>query len=160
MEDRIQKLLDLYWEGETGLEEEKELQVYFNSKEVKDEHIAFAPMFLHFSNQKNISGPSFDIQAIICKAEDTEKSNVRRLSTGWIYSVAAIFVVCLTAIYFFQNKPQNAESTSAYVQEIEDPEEAYRITMQALALVSGKLNKGTEGIQRGLENVNKANIIK
>jgi hypothetical protein len=47
-----------------------------------------------------------------------------------------------------------------YVQEIEDPEEAYRITMQALAMVSGKLNKGTESISIGIDNLNKANIFK
>jgi len=160
MEDRIQKLLDLYWEGETGLEEEKELQSYFQSKDVKEEHIAFTPLFLHTARQKEIVSPVFDTEEIIRKAGQSSEPKVRTLSTGWIYSVAAIFVVCLTAIYFFQNKTQNTGAPASYVQEIEDPEEAYRITMQALALISGELSKGTEGIQHGLENVHKANIIK
>lgn len=157
MEDRIQKLLDLYWEGETTLQEEEEIRQYFKNGNIREEHKAFAPLFQFFRDQEDLSCPEIDYKILENKA--SSGSNTRIITMRWIYATAAVLVLALAAIFVFQ-QPQQKEETIASAREIEDPEEAYRVTLEALALVSGKLNKGTESIQMGLENVHKASIIK
>ena len=159
MHNRINELLDKYWEAETSPEEEKELRDYFRQGNVAPEHEAFLPLFGYFSQQQNISYTLPDTGQIRQLAE--EKTTVIRLSSTrkYIIAVAAAFSLVLASWFIFQQQ-QNQPEPMANIQEIENPEEAYRVTMAALAMVSGKLNKGTESIEIGLENVNKANIFK
>lgn len=158
MEDRIQKLLDLYWEGETTLQEEEEIRQYFQTGNVREEHGVYAPLFHFFRDQAAITSPEMDFEVLENKA--TSLTSPRMVSIRWIYAAAAILVLALAAIFVFQQPLLQKKESVASVREIEDPEEAYRVTMEALAMVSGKLNKGTQSIQMGLENVHKASIIK
>lgn len=159
MHNRINELLDKYWEAETSPEEEKELRDYFGQGNVAPEHEAFLPLFGYFNRQQHVGYTLPAPEHIRALAE--EKPRVVSLSSTrkYIIAVAAVFSLVLASWFIFQNR-QTQPPTMANVQEIEDPEEAYRVTMAALAMVSGKLNKGTEGIEIGLENVNKANIFK
>lgn len=159
MHNRINELLDKYWEAETSPEEEKELRDYFANGNVAPQHEAFRPLFGYFNQQQNITYTLPDPDAIRKKAEEETKVRGLVVYRKYIYAAAAVFALVLASWFIFQNVQLKPEPM-ANVTEIEDPEEAYRVTMAALAMVSGKLNKGTEGIEIGLENVNKANIFK
>lgn len=52
MKKDIAKLLDKYFEGETSIQEERDLQKYFSSKEVAPEYLKYAPMFKFFEEEK------------------------------------------------------------------------------------------------------------
>lgn len=48
----IDNILNKYFEGETSLDEEKLLRQYFNSNEVDEEHLMYAPIFQYFAEEK------------------------------------------------------------------------------------------------------------
>lgn len=50
----IQTLLDRYWEGETTLEEERELKAYFASGHVDEQFQTIAPLFQAFREEQNV----------------------------------------------------------------------------------------------------------
>lgn len=52
--DNIQKLLDRYWEGETTLEEERQLKSYFQSPNVDERFLRFAPLFRVLEQDKKL----------------------------------------------------------------------------------------------------------
>jgi hypothetical protein len=159
MNARINNLLEKYWEGETNLEEENVLKSYFQNGAIDPEHQAFAPLFAYYNDQHKIQYSLPVADDIIRKSKNITPVFSLPSAKKWIYAIAAVFGLILASWFLF--KPSDTSvSANAYVNEIEDPEEAYRVTMEALAMVSGKLNKGTESISIGMENVNKANIFK
>ncbi|MBK6362793.1 MAG: hypothetical protein IPF52_04535 [Saprospiraceae bacterium] len=159
MDARINDLLEKYWEGETTVEEENILKSYFQNGQVMPEHEAFTPLFVYFNEQKKLLYSLPPVEDIIQKSNISTPVITLTSYKKWMYAIASVF--CLVIASWFLFKPSNESlSSTAYVNEIEDPEEAYRVTMEALAMVSGKLQKGTEGITIGMENVNKANIFK
>lgn len=53
MKNRIDILLDKYFEAETSLNEERELQEYFSSGKVASDHLKYAPIFQFFKEEKH-----------------------------------------------------------------------------------------------------------
>ena len=53
----IDNILNKYFEGISGIQEEKILKAYFNSDQVKPEHASYKPMFDYFTHQSYISNP-------------------------------------------------------------------------------------------------------
>ncbi|MFZ1704008.1 MAG: hypothetical protein WAT79_06655 [Saprospiraceae bacterium] len=158
MSQDIHHLLEKYWEGETTLEEEKTLQAYYRTGNVAEEHKAFSPLFEYIAQQETLSYSLPPLENVIQQARETKVIRLKTY-TKWIYAIAAVFVLGLASWFVFL--PNVSETNQAsLIHEIEDPEEAYRVTMEALAMVSGKLNRGTESISIGLGNVDKANIFK
>lgn len=159
MNSGICELLDKYWDGETTLEEEILIKEYFQSGNVSADHLPFLPLFQHFKDQKDIKYTLPDASVIITKSREEPGIFFLPKYRKLAYASAAVLALFLASWFVF-NPGVDAKNTNSYVREIEDPEEAYRVTMEALALVSGKLNKGTESISISLNNVNKANIFK
>jgi len=56
---------------------------------------------------------------------------------------------------YFSTQPSQ---TSVTVEEIQDPEEAYRVTMEALAYLSNKYDKGARPL-KAIKKVNAGKII-
>ena len=52
---KIEELLQRYWDCETSLEEEKQLQEYFRSENVPDQLKETATLFHYYKKQKNKS---------------------------------------------------------------------------------------------------------
>lgn len=157
MNHDIDKLLEKYWDAETTIEEEEVLKTYFNSGQVTTEHLDFAPLFSYYKAQLELK---YDIPSNIQTTEIQETKIVQLNSwKRYMYAVASIFVLGLGSIYFFKNiSDTNVENS--LVREIEDPEEALALTLKALAMVSKNLKTGTDHVESGMQNVNKANIFK
>lgn len=77
-------------------------------------------------------------------------------------SVAAIAVFAVGALFVIKNMnaSQTEDTLAAQVYEVEDPEEALRITREALALVSNKFKESQEPLKDNLEKIEKINIFK
>jgi len=160
MKPDIDNLLDKYWEGETSIEDEQVLKKYFLSSDVAEQHAAFRDLFVYFDHESKVKYPTQN-QSNTPESETTFK--VRSLSIKkYIYAAAAIFLLAIYSVFVInnlKNEPQTKESYSQ-VQEIEDPEEALRVTKQALALLSKKFNSSTKTVKENMRSLEKASIFK
>ncbi|HZH70602.1 MAG TPA: hypothetical protein VFD80_09140 [Flavobacteriaceae bacterium] len=125
---KIEQLLNKYFEGETTLKEEKVLRDYFNSTEVAPHLQVYQSMFAHFSASKNEVHQN-EVKAFSKKPMQAENRSL------W-YSIAAGLAIVLGATFFFQQQnntvPQEQEVLMAYEQ-----------TKNALQMVSEILNEST-----------------
>lgn len=155
-DDDIDNLLERYWAGEAELKEEKILKAYFTSGQIAEEHQPYRELFVYFKDQA-------EVEYLPSKVETSQKRyQVKSLQIRKIlYSVAAVSVLVFGAIFVFKTfqseKDQNLYSN---VQEIEDPEEAMRVTKEALALVSKKFRKSQETVTKNMGTIEKVSIFK
>ena len=117
--DRIEKLLEQYFEATTSTAEEKELRVYFNSDEVAPQLEQYRPLFQYLNAAKE--------ERYMGAVTITR----RRYNYRWI-SVAAVAVLAF-GIYFGKS-----------YQEQREAEYAYQETRKALALLAENLDKGNK----------------
>jgi hypothetical protein len=128
--DRIEKLINSYFEGETSIAEENELKVYFSSSDVAQHLEQYKSVFGYFSQAK-----SQQFKATIpLKAK-------KRTNVAWLSIAASVVVLFGIATFMYTNtteKPKQLSDLGTY----DDPEEALAATEKALTLVSQKINVG------------------
>jgi hypothetical protein len=131
--NKMESLLEKYFEGETSIAEEKELKDYFFSPNVAPHLEQYRPLFGYFAKAK----------------EDTFTKKValnsKKRKVAWL-SAAASIVVMLgigTYTYFDANTVKESTELGTY----DDPEEALAATQKALAMLSDNVNVGVESVQ-------------
>lgn len=126
--DRIELLLEKYFEAETSIAEEKELKDYFASPDVAQHLEQYKPIFGYAVHAKQEQFTA----TIPLNAK-------KRKSVVWL-SVAASVAVLIGVVLFAidENQPPKTQDLGV----IEDPEVAFRETQKALALISQHVNKG------------------
>jgi len=119
--DRIEKLLEKYFEASSTAAEEQELREYFAGEQVAPHLEAYAPMFTYFSVAKE---ERYTGQVPL-------KTRSRNTIYGWI-SIAAAMVL-MFGLYFGKQ-----------VREQREAEYAYQETRKAFGLIAQNLDRGTE----------------
>lgn len=134
--NKIEDILEKYFQGETSIAEEKELKDYFSSPNVAQHLEQYKSMFGYFSQVKEQKST----QEIPLK---TNKRNV-----AWL-SIAASAVVLLGIGTYFYVSEKNTVDTVAQTElgTYDDPEEALAATQKALALLSNNVNVGIGSVQ-------------
>lgn len=134
--DKIENILEKYFQGETTIAEENQLKEYFSSSNVAQHLEQYKPIFGYFSQVKQQKST----QEIPLK---TKKRNV-----VWL-SIAASVVVLLGAGTYFLVSKQNTAPAVAQTElgTYDDPEEALKATQKALALLSNNVNVGIESVR-------------
>lgn len=127
--DRIENLLEKYFEGETSIAEEKELKVYFSSGDVAQHLEQYKAMFGYFSDAKE---QNFG-QKVPLK---TTKGNV-----AWL-SIAASVVLLGMFTFYNYNMNQNQD-----LGTYDDPQKAFEETQRALNLLSKNVNVGVQSME-------------
>ncbi len=151
----IEDILARYWEGETSTKEVEILKVYFRNGEIDESHLPFAELFGYFDDQKKLS------YKVLPESKDSGFKVKIFTFRKFLYAVAAVLVLVFGAVTVMQlMQQQDTSSKSAMVQEIEDPEEALRITKEALALVSSKFRSSQQSVRENLGALEKAAIFK
>ncbi|WP_149276092.1 hypothetical protein [Pareuzebyella sediminis] len=128
--DKIERLLERYFEGETTLSEEEKLRAYFSQGEVAQHLEQYAPFFSYFSTSKEEK-----FTKSIPLSQKNTKSN---WSYKWL-SVAAVTVLLL-GVYFgksYQDEKQLEKQRARY---------AYEETKKALDLLAQNFERGTEKV--------------
>lgn len=133
----IEVLLEKYFDGETSLQEEQELKTYFMSKDVAQHLKIYQPLFGYYTKAK----------------EDSFTKKVT-LNSGKVYkkvglSIAASIVFAASFYLFIkEEKPANTSKTLASSEygTFNNPEEAFKETQKALALISTNVNKGVSSV--------------
>jgi hypothetical protein len=163
--NKINALLEKYWDAETSIEEEKELQHYFSGADVHPDHLEFQDLFVFFklekehgiSLEKAMAGVNQEIKNTGGGSAPAKVISLRR----WGLSIAAGLIMIFGAITIWENYANTATSTSSYASaEIENPEEALEVTLEALSYLSGKMKKGTAPVKAQMEKVKSQDIFK
>ena len=147
----IKQLLQLYFNGESSLEDEKILEDYFQSDNIAEEVQEYAEFFGGISELTNVVDDSSieeDIMDYILENEHQEKTKYRWL---WktVTGIAASVIVILGGFLLYQQQQKPYEDT------FDDPEKAYAYAEQTLQYVSGKYNKGLAQLSN-FEKINNA----
>lgn len=124
MTKKIELLLEKYFEGETFLQEEKELQEYFNSENVDASLEKYRPMFSYFQKA--------GLEEFKQKESPVKVSKKRKLF--WKIGIAATFL----SIFF---------GVSYYLKQQQEAEVAFEQVKEALQMISFNYNKGTKKIE-------------
>lgn len=121
MKNRLDILLQRYWEGETSLEEEKELRSLLLQSEGYEAEKSFFLGIAEYTNLKE------DIQH--------PQGRVKRWNPIWYRIVAGLLVLLVSGISIYSYQQKQAEK------------EAYQQVMDALTLIQTNMQKGTENLQ-------------
>jgi len=127
---KIEQLLEKYLEGNTSLQEEKELKTYFSSQNVPSHLIQYQSLFGYYTISKEETTKDF----IIPKKKKNNK---------WFGIAASIVLVTLLGTYFYM---QNDISKQEDLGTFKSPEEAFIETHKALELVANNINSGMETV--------------
>jgi len=133
---RINILLQKYFDAETTIDEENELINYFNSKQVDESLKMYVPMF---SGLKELSAErdlalEEDLMDHILESEHREKLRYRwmwQIVTG----VAASVILVMLAVNYYSSSYQ-------WKDTFNDPDKAYAEASKTLEFVAGKYNQG------------------
>jgi hypothetical protein len=141
--DKIEVLLNKYWNCETTVEEEQQLQDYFRSASVPEQLKETAVLFQYFDEQKHksLTEASFD-SSVIRKINAPKKGKV----TSLLYNsmrIAAGIIVLIVAVWLVrmevrETTPQEMEDT------YDDPKMAFEETKKALMMISKSFGAAEE----------------
>ena len=130
--DKIEKLLEKYFEGATSIDEENVLRNYFVSLNVPLHLEHYKQLFGYFSNDR--------------EQQFTKLIPMhRKYSATWL-SVAASAVVLL-GIGTYEGFQYKNTAPKSDLGTYNDPEVAFKETQKALSMLSGHVNQGIESIQ-------------
>lgn len=119
--DKINQLLEKYFEATATEAEERELRDYFAKGPVAPDHEAYAPMFSYFS------------EAVKERYTQQVPLKTRSRRYGWVSIAAA--AVLMIGLYFGKQARDQREA-----------EIAYQETRKALGLIAQNLDRGTEKV--------------
>jgi len=137
--NKIENLLEKYFQGETSIAEEKELKDYFSSPNVAQHLEQYKPMFGYFSQVKEQKSTQ-DIPL--------PKSRDNKRNVAWLSIAASVVVLLGIGTYFYMSEKNAAPAVAqSELGTYDDPEEALAATQKALALLSSNVNVGIGSVQ-------------
>lgn len=144
--NKIEDILEKYFQGETSIAEEKELKEYFSSPNVAQHLEQYKPMFGYFSQVKEQKSTQ-ELENLV-QTDEAIPLKTKKRNVAWL-SIAASVVVLLGVGTYFYVSEKNAGPAVAQSElgTYDDPEEALAATQKALALLSNNVNVGIESVQ-------------
>lgn len=133
--NKIENILEKYFQGETNIAEENELKEYFSSPNVAQHLKQYQPIFGYFSQVKE-QKTTHEIPL------QTKKRNV-----AWLSIAASVVVLLGIGTYLYTSENTTSVVSQSELGTYDDPEEALAATQKALALLSKKVNVGIESVQ-------------
>lgn len=162
--ERLDKLLMSFYDGQTTLEEEKQLMDFFASTtSLDEEYLADRELFIDLgkdwgqvdipsSLDEKLNGWLVDEARV--EAEDIRvvKKRPFTLKRGYLLSIAASFLLLLAGVYFFKAHQSHQESALVAIEL--NLEESVEVTEQVFFLLSSKLNQSVGAVDKAQEKVN------
>jgi hypothetical protein len=141
--EKIDDLLNKYWNCETSLEEEEQLQAYFRNSSTPDQYKETATLFRYFHEQKmtSLTDASFD-GSVLKKIQAPGKGAIRTLIFNSM-RIAAGIVVLILAVWLVRlevRKSSPQQMTDTY----DDPKIAFEETKKALMMISKSFGTAEE----------------
>ena len=139
----IEKLLDKFYNGETSLEEEKNLKNFFLTESVPPHLSIHAEQFLYYSKnaKEKISDPLFE-EKFLRKAETVQVIMKPVISRYYfLMGIAAGLLLLMGLLFTFR---QDVLNRTTKENPATSPEMAFKQTQNILMLVSLNLNRGVD----------------
>lgn len=147
--NRIEELLQKYWNCETSLEEEKQLRDYFQRPDVPDHFKETANLFRYFEQQKNTSVQDIALDGVIMQDHNTGRT--RKLVYNSL-RIAAGVAVLVVAGWFIQRETKTDTTAAVLVDTYDDPKLAFEETKKALKMISN-------GFEQAEQQAKKLNLF-
>lgn len=138
---RIERIVDKYFEGETTIEEERELQNYFSSTEVAPHLLQYVSIFKHFEEARKEHS---NLETPIFKNPKTQK-RIGKNNFYWVSIAASIVVVLGIGLFYMFGTESSIKNNE--LGTYDDPKQAFEATQKALNLLSNNVNVGIESVQ-------------
>jgi len=129
---KLESLLKKYEEGNTSLDEEKQLTDYFSSAEIPAHLRSYKMIFAYAANEKNRTY--------------TGRIQISSKKRQFFFIGIAATILLVIGIFAWQNNSWE-ELPQHNVGTIEDPHEAYQKTKEALQMVAEVFNAGREDLE-------------
>ena len=133
---RIRTLTDRFLEGETTLEEERELYVFYRSEEVPDDLLSLRPLFVGLE-EIQLETPSI--------TPKKKKGDWRK----WVMIAASVLVLFLLGGSFLWQQQQNECVAYVYGERVTDRD----LIMQELERSIGTMTEGQNDIENQLNDM-------
>lgn len=154
---RIEQLIGKFERGETTLEEELELKIFFAKETVPLHLTGYRDLFQFYRKaaEEEIPDPEFDERFLkaIGEAEDDSPPHGKLRRLYPVLGIAAALIL-MFGLFFILSRQQPPRDT------FQDPDIAYAETKKILMKVSGNLNSGVEelanvnAINEGMDDLN------
>lgn len=136
---KIEELLEKYFQGETSIAEEKELTNYFSSSNVAQHLEQYQPLFGYFSLAKEQINPKELPELPTKKGQSTKP-------VWWSLAASVVILLGIGMNVYTTNETKTSVASNE-LGSYDTPEEAFRETQKALAMLSGHVNTGIESVQ-------------
>lgn len=152
MQHNIETLLNKYWEGETTLDEERNLKAYFAQPDIDKKWQHLAPLFQAFGEEKTKQMPHVNGRRVAMGATSNHWGR-------WAAAAILIGMLATAGTWAFRNWQEQSRIEMAHTKlnqdTFDDPQKAAEEIKAALALVSSKMNKGKRNAFKGLKKMEK-----
>lgn len=138
---KIEQLIQKYERGDTSLEEEMELKIFFAKENVPLHLSGYKDLFSFYRKaiEEEIPDPGFDERVLDAIAgTEEEKAHGGLIKRLYPFMGIAAGLILIFGLYFVLNQQRGPFDT------FNDPEIAYAETKKILLKVSGNLNTGSE----------------
>lgn len=155
--NRVDILLERYWNCASTIEEENELRTLLTTEPIPQELEDSAALFKYYELQRKATLDAKFDQAIIDKIKDQKSPVIKKLNTGlqnYIRVAAAVLVIIAASLVFRMEIWQGERPSNLLVEDTyKTPEEAYEETKRAFLLIAEKMNSGRKQAEKiGLLN--------
>lgn len=155
----INILLEKYWNCQTSVVEEQELQQFFNSGNVPEELQQFVPLFAYKKTEKSVE-PSADFEqklqnALAKHSQKAEKYITIKIFAPMLRIAAAIVIIAGVGIMAMFIAKQNEQ---AFAETYNDPSAAIEQASLALEKLSSALKISEEASMKTLEHLNDLDV--
>jgi hypothetical protein len=139
--EQIHNLLKKYWNCETSVTEEKELQAFFLYGDVPEELRQYKPLFSYIKNGQSAKlsdGFNEKLQNVLKTKEKERYVTIRIFRPLLRVAVSALLVIGVGISIYFISKQDNRPH---FVETFEDPDAAMQQAVVALEKLSHALQK-------------------
>jgi hypothetical protein len=133
--NKIEPLLEKYFDGLTSIAEEKELTNYFSSSNVAQHLLQYQSIFGYYNHAKREK--FVKIVPLIPNSRDA------KIKVAWL-SIAASFTILLGAAMFMYTNSLDKENSD--LGTFDNPETALIETQKQLNLISENINMGYKSV--------------
>ena len=139
--NKIEEIVEKYFEGESTVNEEKILQHYFSSGNVAPHLEQYTTLFTYFVTAKN---EQYTEDVSTFKTLKLQKSS-KKVNFLWFSVAASVLILMGIGVYFFY--ASESLNTKEGLGTYDDPKIAFEETQRALNLLSNNVNVGIESVQ-------------